>query len=436
MEKPIRIKEAFIFYTLKIAASFAFIILFGLILFPLAFNLEFVYPANYSEVYINENHATLKKGQDLNKLPYFIDYVYYNKEGEILDKSTDKDLWKAYKERKNYLGKERYLSFIEGDQGVLCFSYPLKVMYQSVSLNRILPKFEVLLFILLPLTFLLIIFLFLRSTIKKIDRSFKKTEKLIEEIKLNSLTIKSQKTDFVDLNELQDVLVKMSLNLKKSLQEKWKLEEEQKMQIQALCHDMGTGIAIAKGNIELLLEEEKDEDKKSAMEDILYAINELEKESQFLLTMEKEKLEEIEVEEFFRQIKKVYFSAGKLSKKELVWKMEIDSKSRILGDRDLLRRAFLNLIQNSLEYSRSFVQVSIFEEEELKIYIKDDGPGFSPEALKRGLSLFFTEDKSRSGSHKGIGLYMAKEAICLSKGKIFLENKEGALVSINIPKIS
>ena len=80
-----------------------------------------------------------------------------------------------------------------------------------------------------------------------------------------------------------------------------------------------------------------------------------------------------------------------------------------------------------------------FEGGYLVIEVADDGPGFSPAALKRGCERLFTDDSSRSsrdgGRHYGLGLHAASEAASAHGGSVSLANSPlgGAVATIAVP---
>ena len=58
----------------------------------------------------------------------------------------------------------------------------------------------------------------------------------------------------------------------------------------------------------------------------------------------------------------------------------------------------------------------------LTVVVTDDGPGFTPEALRRGCDPFFSENKS--AEHFGLGLNVSNVLCGLHGGRIALANAE------------
>jgi signal transduction histidine kinase len=98
----------------------------------------------------------------------------------------------------------------------------------------------------------------------------------------------------------------------------------------------------------------------------------------------------------------------------------------IYGDSQKLRQVILNLIDNSLKYTRSgSIKISVMSEDgAILCAVKDTGIGFSDED-KRRLFKKFSRGKEISFLYTegtGLGLYVAKMIIMEHKGKIWAES--------------
>ena len=99
------------------------------------------------------------------------------------------------------------------------------------------------------------------------------------------------------------------------------------------------------------------------------------------------------------------------------------------GYRNRLYQVFYNLVENAIKYSESTGDVRVevecqFGEEEHQFFIKDNGPGISPEHHKKIFQIFYTlEPEAASGS--GIGLSIVKKVIKKHGGRIWIESEPG-----------
>jgi signal transduction histidine kinase len=114
----------------------------------------------------------------------------------------------------------------------------------------------------------------------------------------------------------------------------------------------------------------------------------------------------------------------------------------INGDRELLRRAFENVVRNSIRYAprESAVEVELEENgESAALTVRDYGPGVPEEALPKIFQPFFRADDSRDTSTGGIGLGLAiaMRAVSLHHGSMQAQNANpGLRISIELPAVS
>jgi two-component system sensor histidine kinase CpxA len=111
----------------------------------------------------------------------------------------------------------------------------------------------------------------------------------------------------------------------------------------------------------------------------------------------------------------------------------------MLGDRELLRRAFENIVRNAVRYAPGESQVEIHletTEQSVLITVRDYGVGVPEELLSKLGQPFFRVDDSRDSATGGIGLGLAiaKRAIAVHHGSLLLENaRPGLKVSVELP---
>ena len=130
----------------------------------------------------------------------------------------------------------------------------------------------------------------------------------------------------------------------------------------------------------------------------------------------------------------------------------IDEKlPTVWGNRDLLSRVFLNLLQNAIKYcDKSSIRVEIgldsIEQKTLgsfaKVFVRDNGPGI-PARLQKDIFSIFSRGLHTSGSNKdglGLGLSVVQRIVELHFGKVWVESEENAsstfLVMLPIDEIS
>jgi two-component system phosphate regulon sensor histidine kinase PhoR len=118
----------------------------------------------------------------------------------------------------------------------------------------------------------------------------------------------------------------------------------------------------------------------------------------------------------------------------------------IAGDREELLRLFENLIENALKYGASGgkVIVSLVSgmsgegTPEIRVMVRDFGPGIAPEHLPRLTERFYRVDvgDSRSQGGTGLGLSLVKHILNRHRGRLLIESvpRQGATFTACFPQ--
>jgi two-component system phosphate regulon sensor histidine kinase PhoR len=118
----------------------------------------------------------------------------------------------------------------------------------------------------------------------------------------------------------------------------------------------------------------------------------------------------------------------------------------IAGDREELLRLFENLIENALKYGASGGRVIVSLTQamsgegapEVRIMVRDFGPGIAPEHLPRLTERFYRVDvgDSRAQGGTGLGLSLVKHILNRHRGRLLIESvpKSGAVFTACFPQ--
>jgi signal transduction histidine kinase len=116
------------------------------------------------------------------------------------------------------------------------------------------------------------------------------------------------------------------------------------------------------------------------------------------------------------------------------------------GDREELLRLFENLIENALKYGASGgrVIVSLTSSavtdgaQEIRVMVRDFGPGIAPEHLPRLTERFYRVDvgDSRAQGGTGLGLSLVKHILNRHRGRLLIESvpRNGATFTACFPR--
>jgi two-component system phosphate regulon sensor histidine kinase PhoR len=133
--------------------------------------------------------------------------------------------------------------------------------------------------------------------------------------------------------------------------------------------------------------------------------------------------------------------------RQVVVEIELPEGSvAIAGDREELLRVFENLIENALKYGASGGRIIVSLTSapssdgtpEVRVMVRDFGPGIAPEHLPRLTERFYRVDvgDSRAQGGTGLGLSLVKHILARHRGRLLIESvpKNGATFTACFPQ--
>lgn len=109
------------------------------------------------------------------------------------------------------------------------------------------------------------------------------------------------------------------------------------------------------------------------------------------------------------------------------------------GDSARLSQVLVNLLTNAAKYSPTGTKIEVSlsrERSQIKISVRDYGPGISREDQSRLFSRYYrTSQGQASASGLGLGLYLCREIVALHQGRIWVESElgHGSTFHISLP---
>ncbi|MBF0504990.1 MAG: HAMP domain-containing protein [Candidatus Omnitrophica bacterium] len=110
----------------------------------------------------------------------------------------------------------------------------------------------------------------------------------------------------------------------------------------------------------------------------------------------------------------------------------------ILGDKNQIKRLFLNILDNAIKYTPEGGKITVDlrqQKNDLDIDISDTGIGIPSDELAYIFDRFYRVDKSRSSSGFGLGLSIAQSIALAHGGKIYVKPNipQGTIFTITFP---
>ena len=127
----------------------------------------------------------------------------------------------------------------------------------------------------------------------------------------------------------------------------------------------------------------------------------------------------------------------KWEKKKIELDLDFDEYEISAGE-ELLKQAWINLIDNAVKFSPEGGRVAIRikrDKGNVTVQISNEGRGIKPENLSKIFNKFYQEDESHSGKGNGIGLAIVEKVVTLHKGTVKAESGDGVTIfTVTLPE--
>lgn len=243
----------------------------------------------------------------------------------------------------------------------------------------------------------------------------------------------------IEFQELGQAFNDMSRNLQDTFQSLDESEQEKRMMIAQLSHDIKTPITSIQVTVEGILDGViKEEERLHYLTTIgrqTERLNKLVEELDVLtLNAQPQDIADEEVEDVFLDqllIESMSEFQLQIEKEERDVYIQVKPESaKIKSYYDKLSRILVNLLNNAFKYSEPGTRIEVLAqltEEELTISVKDEGQGILPEDLEKIFNRLYRVETSRNmktGGH-GLGLAIARELAHQLGGEITAESQHG-----------
>lgn len=219
--------------------------------------------------------------------------------------------------------------------------------------------------------------------------------------------------------------------------------------INAVTHELKTPVASIKLYLETLKTREVSEEKRREFYDTMLSdtdrlnntINLVLQAGRTGNLLKKAEFVEIDLNELLAEAVAIVKNRYNLENGEI--KLEKNVVTTIKGDKNELRTAFVNLLDNAVKYSKQIVKINVTLENTaakfVRIKIKDVGAGIPKAELNRIFRRFYRVSGNLSQTVKGtgLGLFIVQSVIAKHGGRIFAESdgeNQGTTFTVKLRK--
>ncbi len=252
------------------------------------------------------------------------------------------------------------------------------------------------------------------------------------------------------MNEIGFLTVSFNLmvaKLRESEKIKKEYEENRKLLIASISHDLKTPITAIEAYIEAILDKTiTSEEKKNEYLEVIYKnstyMNKLIDDLFLFSKLDMQKLdfnfEKVDIGAFMKDLAEEYKFELNENGYDLEYNDKLEKNHIIKMDRKRLEQSFRNILSNSMRYAdneKLKIDITLKEREGgVEIRIADNGIGILEENLEKIFDRFYREESARTKdlSNTGLGLSISKELIEAMGGRIRAENHDGAVFIITL----
>lgn len=271
---------------------------------------------------------------------------------------------------------------------------------------------------------LLITIALMQNISRKIVNPIKKITDATKKVASGDFTIELE-------TKRDDKIGELTHNFNKMVKELNSIECLQKDFINNVSHEIKTPISSIQGFAKLLEADDLSKEERKEYAEII------KEESDRLLYLSTNILKLAKLENQERIMNKTEFNIAEqirrtISVLEPKWKeknikFNVSLKEQeFLGEKDLMYQVWMNIIENSIKFSKQDGQIDVkmkTNQDSIIVEIKDYGIGIEEEEAKKIFDRFYQVDKSHTKPGAGLGMTIAKRIVELSDGKIEVKSK-------------
>ncbi len=222
-----------------------------------------------------------------------------------------------------------------------------------------------------------------------------------------------------ELNQMIDAFEEKNRQVKK-------MEENVKLSITGLSHDLRTPLTSINGYVQLLHATNDETKKEHYLAVIDHSVKRLLEMTEHFYDLARIETSQKEMVlspiSLFKLVEEIFLTFyEQLEKRKIALQFPEQTDDRkIIGDQLMLTRVFQNIAQNILRYAKSKAIIRYENAKDYLVFsIKNDIKRDNKMAVEKVFMRFYTEDTSRTNTEaSGLGLYLSKKLVEKMNGKM------------------
>lgn len=388
------------------------------------------------KVIIAKNHDIIFSSKDLNKID--IEKCMENVDTPAAGNTIEIN-------NTSYIYQANVLKFQNGTSGNVILLAPLGTDGSFAS------KFILVTILTFIISFIAVNIFMSYMFSKRILRPVSQLKKAASEISSGNLDYEIAEYGDEEIKELCHDFEIMRLQLKDSVHLRMQYDDNRKILISSISHDLKTPITSIEGYVEGILDGiAKTPEKVETYLKTIYSkakymdvmIDDLLLYSKLELKQIPFNFEKVDIVEYLSYC--VYECAPELEKSNIKIRLQDDLRysKYVMLDRERMKRVILNIIDNSRKYmDKEQGEISLMLRETnlcIIIEISDNGCGIDKNQAGKIFDRFYRTDSARSGAKgSGLGLAIAKQIVEGHRGRIWCigHESEGTSIMISLEKM-
>lgn len=337
------------------------------------------------------------------------------------------------KKDKSYYLETMSKMTIESGTYYICIVSSINQVYNDR--NEMMRNYQIILIIALVITCIISYFFS-----KKITSPIEKLSGVVSQMANGKYDTRAQIKADGEVGELVSSFNIMADRLEKNIEELEDNARKQEDFTAAFAHELKTPLTSIIGYSDMMRSMELEKNEVAEYSNYIFLQGKrLEKLSYTLMdliSLDKQKIEltKINTESMFKDIEKTV--RPMLSEHNISFKILID-KAEIIGNEDLLKSLFLNLIDNGRKAISNGGTIGVIGKKTDRgytVFVQDNGCGMEKNEIKKITEAFYMIDKSRARKEggAGIGMSLCKKIVGIHNAKWSIKSKpgKGTIVSV------